>query len=62
MMTTLQGPARMGSRSKAARLVQDLPTSLGNESVRVEFGDGTLATTSFLDQLCIEVLVVRRAK
>lgn len=61
-MTTLQGPARMGSRSKAASLVRELPASLSNESVRIEFGDGALATTSFLDQLCIEVLLVRGAR
>lgn len=62
MTSVLEAPAFTKDRAHAREFLADLPRSLFDIDIVVRFVDRTIATTSFVDELVHELLVVREAK
>lgn len=55
-MTTIIAPARAGSRRHTTEMLAGLPDRLNGSTVEVMFPDGALGSTSFVDQMLIELI------
>ena len=62
MPSVLEAPTFTRDRAHAREFLDELPSSLFDVDVVVQFVDRTIATTSFLDELVHELLVVRSAR
>jgi F420-0:gamma-glutamyl ligase len=60
-MTALTLPKLVGSRQLVARLLEHIPTDLGDDEVIVHAETVVSAAPSFVDELYKEILVTRRA-
>lgn len=60
-MSSLTIPDLVGSRARAADIAAALPANLHGVTVEVDVANVESASQSFVDELCKQVLVIRRA-
>lgn len=60
-MSSLTIPNLAGSRARAAELAANLPNTLEHTIVEIDVANVESASQSFVDEICKQVLEVRRA-